>query len=80
MCTTENADKYNYMTLQLKEMTGVEVDLNRRRHLVYGDRLKGIPAFESHFAYGKARCIVHIADNVREHVKKLSGAKVSSIS
>ena len=71
VCTTEHADNYNYITLQLKEMAGVESYLNQRRHLVYSDRHKGIPALESHFTCRKAHCIVHIADNVREHAKKI---------
>ena len=70
ICAKENADNYHYFAENLKKVEGVEEYLNRPQHLVYSDRHKGIPAFESQFECGKANCIVHIIDNLREHLRK----------
>ena len=70
IATTENGENYKYVAQNLKNMAGVQAYLNRSQQLLYSDLHKGIPTFESHFTCGKANCIVHIADNVREHVKK----------
>ena len=78
ICTTEKGENYNYMAEKLKEMDGMGEYLNQPRHLMYSDRHKGIPAFEKHFSCGKANCIVHIVDNVRENVIKQAGSLVSS--
>ena len=70
ICESENALNYQYMAQHIKGMDGLKEYLNRPRQLMYSDRHKGIPAFENEFECGKANCIVHIAKNVRRHVKK----------
>ena len=76
----ENADNYEYMAEQVKEMDGLKEYLNRPQQLMYSDRHKGIPAFEKQFKCGTANCIVHVADNVKDWVKKKAGPQVSSMS
>ena len=70
ICEAENALNYQYMAHHIKGMHGLKEYLNRPRQLMYSDRHKRIPAFENEFECGKANCIVHIAKNVRSHVKK----------
>ena len=82
VCDVENISNYQYMAKHIKTMTDLKDYLNRPRQLMYSDRHKGIPAFENEFECGKAHCIVHIAKNVRTHVKKeirRKGAKVSDM-
>ena len=76
IASKENSSNYEYMAEKIKEMDGLEEYLNRKNQLMYSDRHKGIPAFEKHFTCGTANCIVHIADNVENWVKKNVGAQV----
>jgi len=80
IATKENAVNYKYMAEKVKEMEDLKGYLNRPQHLLYSDRHKGIPAFENEFDCGTAHCIVHVADNAKDWVKKHYGAAVSSMS
>ena len=75
----ENADNYEYMAKHVKEMDGLKEYLNRPQQLMYSDRHKGIPAFEKQFKCGTANCIVHVADNAKDWVRKKAGPQVSSM-
>jgi len=76
VCLKENTDNYLYMAEHAKKVKGLAEYLNRARHLLYSDRHKGIPGFEGQFKCGVANCIVHIVENVRDHIKKIKGAPV----
>ncbi len=79
IASQENSVNYVYMAEKIKEWGGVEEYLNRPQQLMYSDRHKGIPAFETQFTCGTANCIVHIADNAEEWVRKKAGAQVSNM-
>ena len=80
IASKENAANYKYMADKEKEMEGLKGYLNRPQHLLYSDRHKGIPAFENEFKCGTAHCIVHVAENAKDWVKRKYGAEVSSMS
>ena len=76
VCLVENSKNYEYLALHCKKVSGLSDYLDRPQALLYSDRHKGIPAFEKVFQCGKANCIVHIIDNIRDACKKYPGANV----
>lgn len=74
-CLGETAKNYAYMAKHLKTMGHAAEYMNRDKHLLYSDRMKGIKHFEKHFKCGHANCIVHIVKNVRTHCGLIPGAR-----
>lgn len=76
-CLAETRKNYEYMVKHLKRLGYAAEYMNRKKHLLYSDRLKGIVHFEKAFTCGHAHCLVHIIKNCRTHVGKITGANAN---
>ena len=75
-CMSETKENYIYMAKYVKRMDYANDYLNRKKHLLYSDRMKGITHFEKEFVCGHAHCIWHIIKNMRRHCRQTRGARV----
>lgn len=57
----------------LSQIEPLKQYLNRTAHLVYADRHKGVPTFQSYWKCGSADCVEHILKNCRAYCGKKNG-------
>ena len=57
----------NYFYPAITQVKNLPEYLNRVHHIVYADRHKGVPTFQSHWECGGADCTEHILKNCRTY-------------
>lgn len=75
ICLGESAENYRYFA-EMCRAVGLGRYLNKKGHLIYSDRAKGIPAFLSLFKKShNAACFRHVIKNCQRYLRKTTGAR-----